>query len=253
MKLYLRPNAMSEERLKIAARCAEKLRGRFECFAEAALADVLNVRKGEPEQCDVIVALGGDGTVLRAAKTALDDDLPLLGINAGRLGYLCALNESDLDSLEESVLSRLTVSERTVLEFEWDGVTHRVVNELIIAKGDFGTTLDVTATVGNHPPRMWQGDALLLVTPTGSSAYNRSAGGPYLYPDCGCFGLTPVCPTGAERVPVVFSDAQPVVLSARARMNGQEARLYADGVFVGCLTEEIAVRKSERRLKLLIK
>ena len=255
MKLFLYPNARSEERRQAAMRCVRLLRARFECVASEENARWLGdfCRVGDPAACDVVAAFGGDGTMLRAAGVALAADRPLLGVNTGRLGYLCALTEDDLPAFDEAALRALPVRPRTLIEYDWQGETKRALNELTIAKNDYGTTLDVDAALDGRPLGSWQGDGLIVATPTGSSAYNLSAGGPRLMPDSGCFVATPLCPTGLNRAPVVFPDSSALTLSAAPRFNPQAARVYADGVFEGILEGQLTLRRAGETLKLLQK
>ena len=252
-RLYLFPNALSDERKAASVRCAGRLARCFELTSDPDGAALLGCAAGRPEDAHAVAAFGGDGTMLRAAQIALKAKKPLLGVNTGRLGYLCALSESDLDAFDEAAFRLLQPSPRSVLAFGWQGETRYALNELIIAKGDYGTTLDVAAHLDGRAPDTWQGDGLLVVTPTGSSAYNQSAGGPRLLPGCGCFVMTPLCPTGANRSPIVFSDRQTVTLYAKPRFSPQEARVYADGVFVGALNGEMRVSRSENDLILMIR
>ena len=251
MKLFLYPNARSEERRQAALRCARWLAGRFDCVAGAENAAWLGCPAGEADACDLVMAFGGDGTMLRAARVALAANRPLLGVNTGRLGYLCALTEEDLAAFDEAALRALPVSPRTLIEYDWQGETRRALNELTIAKNDYGTTLDVDAALNGEKLGGWQGDGLIVATPTGSSAYNLSAGGPRLLPDCGCFVLTPLCPTGLNRAPIVFPDSASLTLSAAPRFSPQEARVYADGVFEGILEGKLTLRRSDKTLRLL--
>jgi len=254
MKLYLYPNALSEERREAAVRCTRVLTGRFECFASpenAAWLESGTCRVGDPAACDAVVAFGGDGTMLRAARVALSADRPLLGVNTGRLGYLCALTEAELSGFDETAFRALRPDRRTLIGYDWQGESRCVLNELTIAKSDYGTTLDVRAALNGETLAVWQGDGLIVATPTGSSAYNLSAGGPRLLPDCGCFVLTPLCPTGANRASVVYADSSALSVSAAARFSPQEARVYADGVFVGILNGELILRRAARTLTLL--
>ena len=255
MKLYLFPNTLSEERRQAALRCTRVLAARFDCRACAEDAAWLSpglCRVGAPGDCDAVVAFGGDGTMLRAARTALAADKPLLGVNTGRLGYLCALTEPDLEGFDEAALRALQPSQRTLIEFDWHGETHRALNELMIAKNDYGTTLDTRAALNGVPLDDWQGDGLLVSTPTGSSAYNLSAGGPKLLPDCGCFVINPLCPTGLNRAPIVFPDGDTLTITAVPRFSPQEARVYADGVFIGVLENELTLRRASQTLALLM-
>ncbi|MBQ8954472.1 MAG: NAD(+)/NADH kinase, partial [Clostridia bacterium] len=180
-------------------------------------------------------------------------DKPLLGVNTGRLGYLCALTEEDLASFDEAALRALPISMRTLIEYDWHGETRCALNELTIAKSDYGTTLDTCALLNGEPLDSWQGDGLLVSTPTGSSAYNLSAGGPRLLPSCGCFVINPLCPTGLNRAPIVFPDGDVLTITAVPRFSPQEARVYADGVFIGVLEDQLTIRRAPRTLALLMR
>ena len=165
MKLYLFPNTLSEERRQAALRCTRVLAARFDCRACAEDAAWLNpglCRVGAPGDCDAVVAFGGDGTMLRAARTALAAGKPLLGVNTGRLGYLCALTEPDLEGFDEAALRALQPSQRTLIEFDWHGETHRALNELMIAKNDYGTTLDKWMSCGPYVFDTWNFDSIQI-------------------------------------------------------------------------------------------
>ena len=254
MKLFLYPNDSTEARRQAAVRCTERLATHFACYASAAHAAWLHADScgvAAPEDCDLIVAFGGDGTVLRAAAVALEADKPLIGVNTGRLGYLCALGEGDLAGLDAAALAKYRPGKRSLIEFELNGRTCRALNELMIAKSDFGTTLDVHAELAHGRRENWQGDGLLVATPTGSTAYNLSAGGPLLQPECGCFVLTPLCPVDRRNISIVYSDREALTVTATCRSAQQAARLYADGIFLGILEGALMVRCAAQTLTLL--
>lgn len=247
---------MTPDRRKTALQAAETLTGKFDCVIAPENAPWLNIpscKAGAPEDCDMICAIGGDGTILHAAIPALRARKPLFGINMGHRGYLCAFHRDELAALDELQLSALSPSPRTLLGFSWQGKEHFAVNDLIIAKGAFGTTVTVSAQEGKNAFGQWQGDGIVVATPTGSSGYNASAGGPLLTPDCGCFVLNPLCPIAHNGNAIIYSDDKFLSLRAKTREGQPSAQVYADGTLLGPLQHVLSVHRYEKRLTLLIR
>lgn len=201
----------------------------------------------QPADCDLVLSLGGDGSVLRAAQTAISAGRPLLGINSGRLGFLCVASLAELmDRGLCSVLSSACPSERELLTCTVDGVSVCAVNDVVIGKENFGASVDLTVSVPGISDYRVRGDGLVIATPTGSTAYNHSAGGPVLHPACGCLTVTPLCPhRGSDRALVIPSD-HPVRVSERRGA----ASVYADGCFIGRIGDSLTVTRDTRRLIL---
>lgn len=197
------------------------------------------------EGCDLILSLGGDGALLRAAGAALEYDLPLLGINSGRLGYLCAMEIEEIGDFDE-LLGKCRINERTVLECGRGDDSYLAVNDVIVSKHHFGATVDLTVKIEGREDLDIRGDGLILATPTGSTAYNLSAGGPELDHDAPVYTLTPICPHKSGITPLVLSDEKEV----KVFVNHDSAGLYVDGKDYGKSDEAITVRKSKRVLRL---
>lgn len=255
MKLFICPNQNTPQQIEAARRVIESLeRLPARCALTRADSRLIfgdDSRAGfPPEESDMIVSIGGDGAVLRAAQTALAADKPLLGVNGGRLGYLCALDLKDVDALTAERLFAWPVSPRTLLSFEFGGQARVAVNDVVIAKKSFGSTVELYASIGGASPLRLRGDGVIIATPTGSTAYNLSAGGPILLPDAGCFALTPICAHASRQRARVFGDSSEITLSP-ARPNLDDAGVYADGLALGALTGPITLRRADRALKLL--
>ena len=254
MNLFLFPNGATDSRRASAIRCLKFLTDRFSCFVSPQDMTWLapyGVLPGSPDQCDMVVSLGGDGTALRAASLAMAADKPLLGINAGHKGFLCAMHEADLPQLTPDALSRLTLTRRALLGYTWDGQSRFALNDVVLGKTDFGTTLDVTCKLDGAFLTSWQGDGVLAATPTGSSAYNLSAGGPMLLPSSACFVVTPLCPMGRQAASLVIPDTSTLTLSAVPRNATLAPCVYADGVRLGEIHGEFTLQKHPRSLTLL--
>ena len=256
MRLFLHPNGTTPDRRETAFQAVETLSRQFDCVIapeNASWLDISACKSGGPEDCDMICAIGGDGTILHAAIPALRAGKPLFGINMGHRGYLCAFNRDELPALDEQRLSALVPSPRTLLGFSWHGEEHFAVNDIIIAKGEFGTTVTVSAQEGKNTLGQWQGDGIVVATPTGSSGYNASAGGPLLTPDCGCFVLNPLCPVEHNGNAIIYPDVQFLSLRAKTRDNQPDAQVYADGTLLGPLKHVLNLHRYEKTLTLLIR
>ncbi len=242
MKLTICANAFTEKQKEEALFCAKELR------RLGHLCSLYHEEEAFPvSESDLIVSIGGDGALLRAAQVALAEDKVLFGINSGRLGYLCSLSLQDISSFNET-LEKCRIRERTVLEYEWKGERKLAVNDVVIGKENFGQTVDLLCRTGEEEMPV-RGDGLIIATPTGSTAYNRSAGGPLLEEGQPDLAVTPICAHNPEARPLVIGDEGSVTVENRK----DNAGIYADGEFIGDLEKEITVYRSKKRLQLLKK
>ncbi len=213
-----------------------------EAGGEAALADV------DLTGTTVAVSMGGDGTFLRVVRLATAADVPVLGVNFGRLGYLPDLLPHQIrDALSMVFEGKAVIEERCALEVAIDDrsfadgaadatvgdvTTLLALNEVVIEKIDFGHTVRLTTTVDGEEILTYSADGLIIATPTGSTAYNLSAGGPILAPTLRAMVVTPVAPHFSLDRSLVLTDAQEVgVLVAPDRAGV----LVIDGAEVGRL------------------
>lgn len=216
-----------------------------------ALARELGMESASPSAADVVVALGGDGTMLRAVHEF--PDKPLLGLNLGGLGYLASVGErSFAKALRALAKGRWSVSERTLLE-----TRGRVaLNEIAIRAGVSGHAAVLDVESDGRAVTRYLADGLVVATPTGSTAYSLSAGGPVLMPDVPALVLTPLNPHALGSRPVVVSDGVRFAVTARRRSGGagaEKAAVYADGEHIFDLgpDETAEIAKAARRAKLV--
>ena len=159
--------------------------------------------------CDVIITVGGDGTILHVARYCLGSGKPLFGINLGRMGFLATVEAYELDKkLSRLVAGDYTLDERRILAVEVHGRnTFRkyALNDLVVFKGGVGQTLDVCIWCDGISVNQYQGDGVVVATPTGSTAYSLSAGGPVLDARISGLVVTPVCAHSLHSPPMVFS------------------------------------------------
>lgn len=222
-------------------------------IAAALVAKGLTVAIEDP---DLVVSLGGDGTMLRAAQLAHSADVPLLGINLGTLGYLTEVDPG-----------RETASLRKVLEGDYE-IQHRMMlschiqdlaaagpfvalNEVLVERAARSRLVRIRVTVGGESLGDFNADGIIVATPTGSTAYALSAGGPIVSPRAACLVVVPVSAHLVFARPLVLADDETVEITVRD--SGQAASLALDG-HLGCdlpTGARVAVRRHDRPLKLI--
>ena len=211
--------------------------------------------------CDMVIVLGGDGTILNAARLCANDNVPILGVNFGRVGFLTELEPDELSSELMLYLERdasVWIDSRTLLraELEQDGKKEEflALNDIVIARGTWPRVVHMKVWIDDHHYSNTYADGMILSTATGSTAYNMSVGGPLLHPQVkGCV-LTPIAPHLAfDRALVlqpeakvklqIFTNSQPGVFSA----DGQINREIQDGAVVTVQKSEYEVQFLRRR------
>lgn len=179
--------------------------------------------EGSSEGC-VMVCLGGDGTLLEGARRLGGAAIPVVGINSGRLGFLTTVSSEGIEELFQQIAQgELRVEPRTLLEAEGDFSRGKdeepALNEIAIQRRGAGM-ISVEAYVDGQMVATYHGDGVLLSTPTGSTAYSLSAGGPVVAPSCACFVLAPLAPHNLTMRPIVIPDSSEVRLRLHARDEG---------------------------------
>jgi NAD+ kinase len=213
----------------------------------------------EREACardvDIVVALGGDGTILAAAKTVGKSSIPILGVNLGKLGFLAEFAPEELkEALDDVVRHNFHVEERLLLEATTDSLPGQVlyaVNDIVIDKSRSARVIDIETYINGTFAVTYRGDGLIISTPTGSTAYALSNGGPIVTPTANVIGITPIAPHTLSGRPLVIPDTDTIRVVAYATAN--EILLSADGQESGVLEPpiEISIKKASHKLKLL--
>ncbi len=252
MKLFLAPNLYTETQRKQAEECIKTLEAcGHSCAVSAGDSLCLfgdeSAAKFPARDCDIVVSLGGDGAVIRASATAIENDRPLVGINSGRLGFLCSMNFKELSRFDE-MLSKCTKTVRELLLLNDHNKEYYALNDVVVGKLSFGETVDLSVTVTDRKPFEFRGDGLIISTPTGSSAYNLSAGGPVVDNSIPAFVITPICSHKGQKNSLVISNDREVNVVVR---NGR-AGIYLDGKEAGKVKDEITVKKADKTLTLYI-
>lgn len=257
MKLFICANTSDERHIETAKTCIYTLVER--CRAEIAMPEedsraIFGVADaaGIPENCDYAVAIGGDGTVLRAAQYAVNMDIPLVGINNGRLGYLCAAELSDVEAFGEDAFTKMKRSSRSLLSFRLknEDKEHFVLNDVVVTKYNMGLSVQMQASYRGETLAEWRCDGVIISTPTGSTAYNFSAGGPKLLSDLPCFVITPICPHNVNTRSIVVNYDAPITVTITEKEN-RRGYVFADGLECGEISESLAVTRYHKNLILL--
>jgi NAD+ kinase len=199
-------------------------------------------KKEMVKRADLIVVLGGDGTLLSVARLVERPKVPILGVNLGGLGFMTEVAVDELESvLERTLAGDFTVERRMTLEVRLESKKakpkkFRVLNDAVIAKGARSRIIDLEAYVGKEYLCTYRADGLIISTPTGSTAYSLAAGGPILYPSLGAIVLSPICPHTLTNRPIVVSSKSTIRVMVRSGGNtvflspdGQEGVVLKDG------------------------
>jgi NAD+ kinase len=184
----------------------------------------VQTRKREelPACTDLLIVLGGDGTLLSAARLAAQRKVPILAVNLGGLGFLTTVSQDELYSILEEIFSdQHRVSERVMLEAEIvrDGAVVRrqiALNDAVLNKGALARIMDLELHIDGEYVTTYKADGLILSTPTGSTAYSLAAGGPIVYPIVEAFVVTPICPHTLTNRPLVIPDSATIEVDFKA-------------------------------------
>ncbi len=201
-------------------------------------------------EADLIVVLGGDGTMLSTARLIGDEPIPVLGINHGSLGYLTDFRiEEMFPALESLLAGDLSVDSRVMLEVEHfrDGekqAAGRVLNDVVINKAAVARIIEIEIRLNGLYVNSFRADGLIVATPTGSTAYNLSAGGPIIYPSMNAIVLTPICPFTLTNRPIVVPDGSEIELTLTSASEGVMLSLDGQTGYPMQAGDHVAIRKS---------
>jgi NAD+ kinase len=201
---------------------------------------------------DLLVTFGGDGTLLGAAHLLIGTDVPIMGVNVGKLGFLAEFPVSTLDeSLMHILKGNYRVVDRTTLHVAFNEDEVFALNDLLIELADETKLIEVRAHVNEHHVADYRADGVLVATPTGSTAYSLAAGGPIIVPSAEAFCITPISPHTLTLRPLIVSDNSEVQFTLT--QPGMNAHIVADGRRIGLLEsgKTVTVRKGDHLVKLV--
>ena len=213
-------NYKIQDKAEVAADAAARFRALganliLPTYARGIIEEGEGVRFVSPDRMydnvDLVVAIGGDGTVLEAARRAAPRDIPIFGINKGRLGYMTSLEVSEMDLIEKVMSDDYYFDNRTMLDVELSHngkplYVSRALNDAVISNGSIARVIDMHVKADGKNVGTYRADGLIITSPSGSTAYSLSAGGPIMAPNVPAICLTPICPHSFKDRPIVFSD-----------------------------------------------
>ena len=214
-------------------------------------------RDNVPEGCDLVIVMGGDGTLLSAARAIAGREIPLFAVNLGGLGFLTAITKEELfPELERAFAGGHRIGKRKLLRVDvirgGNSVSHyEALNDVVITKASIARMIDLDTYVDDMFVCAYKADGLIVSTPTGSTAYSLSAGGPIIYPTVGAICITPICPHTLTNRPVIVNSSS--VISVVCRAEDASGFLTIDGQVGEPLHEydRIECRSSQHDLHLV--
>ncbi len=206
------------------------------------------------QECDALVTVGGDGTLISTVRRSFDFDIPVLGVYAGNLGFLADVNLSELDEFVSNMINgKYRIDKRAILKAtikkEESEISMYAFNDVVLTRSSISSMIHIETLVDSKAFNTYHGDGVILSTPTGSTAYNLAAGGPVLFPLTNVFALTPICPHSLTQRPVVL----PGEYAIEMRTSDEKALIIVDGQEKHELKlgESLHMRLSKKRVMLI--
>ena len=198
----------------------DRIGGRFAIGIE-------RVRLADKPQADLAIAIGGDGAFLKTAAWVGDSGIPVAGINTGHLGFLAAFSFDNPDDINRYLIAGdYVIEDRTMLEVETPAGVFHALNEAAITRGENASMVSIRTEINGHDSLTYKGDGLIIATPTGSTAYNLSVGGPILDPSVAGWIIAPIAAHSLTVRPLVINDSSVVRLHVELRSPTFRLTLY---------------------------
>jgi NAD+ kinase len=208
-------------------------------------------------ETDMVLTFGGDGTILHVAAMCAKANKPILGINAGHIGFMTELELSEMNEMKRLITAEYSIDKRMMLDVEVlreNQVFYKgtALNDVILTKGNIFRIIDITVLIGKKEVLDFDGDGIVVCTPTGSTAYSLSAGGPIIEPCTENIIITPICPHVLHVKPFVISTRHKVTVKT-GKLSGKAAFLSLDGGESIQLLEKdsIQIKKSSYQTSLI--
>jgi NAD+ kinase len=220
----------------------------LQCLSNDHDEEIHSFEASQVPEADMALSLGGDGTFLTTAMWVSRQGMPILGINMGHLGYLTTgrLDENS-EVIDDVLAGNYRIEERSMLQVECDQVDIQhpwALNEVAILRHDTSSMLDMETSLRSHTLTTYRGDGLIVSTPTGSTAYNLSVGGPILEPTTSCLVLSPISPHSLTMRPLVVRDDSIIVVRTHTRATHYEVSI--DGEVTLCPTgSTLTIRRAD--------
>ncbi len=215
------------------------------------------ISETDVSQAELLVVLGGDGTLLSAARLIGNSDVPILGVNLGGLGFLTAFSLNELYPVIEKILSEDYETEKrmmlttTIIRRNEVIAKYSVLNDVVINKAAIARIIDLETSIDEYYLTSFKADGLIISTPTGSTAYSMAAGGPIVFPSLHTIILTPICPHTLTNRPILVPDS--VKIRVILRSKNEDVFLTFDGQVGQSLrvNDVVEIKRSERAVRLI--
>lgn len=208
--------------------CLESLTSQFLSPVSAPIVAAEELNK----HCDLIIVVGGDGSLLHAAQYAVEQDLPLLGINRGRLGFLTDIRPNELDKVKKVLEGDYLSETRFMLQTEIEQSDHNILalalNDMVLFPGTISNMIEFRVDINEQCVSTYHADGLIVATPTGSTAHALSGGGPILHPELNALTLVPMCSHTLSSRPIVVSADSAITITV-SENNEKPASISCDG------------------------
>lgn len=262
MKIAVLPNMKKDTGLEATKRFAEAVGGRAQLLMESpAAADVPGARlSGDVyAEADIAVVLGGDGSILQAAASCALRGIPILGINLGRIGFMSEAEAANVEAAADRLICGSYKTESRMMmnvEIVRSGVhmdCGLALNDAVISKDAEAKLISMALYSDSERVSEYVADGLVIATPTGSTGYNLSAGGPVVNPTMNLFTAAAICPHMLSARPMVMPAEQEIRVRLDARLPVNEAVVFVDGDVRGCITvgDEVIITRSEYKTELI--
>ncbi len=227
---------------------------------QAVLIDSLNNQDTDSkmQNAELIVSIGGDGTMLQSAKLAYQYDIPITGINKGRLGFLTDINPKEADQILDDIISgNYTTENRILIEafISTNSINKSIgyaFNDIVINRKETGRMIRVETSIDNSFINTHEGDGFIVATPTGSTAYSLSCGGPILKPDVEALLLVPICPHSLNDRPMVVPSSSEITLRYDSEQNVSAGiDLDGDTVYELKIGDNLVIKKAAKPICLI--
>lgn len=227
-------------------------------FSESDNIEYFSSCEAMMKSCDIVIAVGGDGTIIRTAKYAAAENRPILGVNFGRIGFVAQLEPGELSKLDDILKGNFKTENRMMLRAglvrkNGEKSVSYALNDVVISRGSYSRIVDFTIGHNDREICSYRADGIIFSTPTGSTAYSLSAGGPVVQPNMDCIVFTPVCTHSLFSRPMVFSADSELRIRAGGddscevivTVDGQRPEKLGEGDYV-------TISRAQRPVKLII-
>ena len=203
------------------------------------------------ETFDFVLAIGGDGTILESAKLIGKMSTPIIGLNKGRLGFLANSNTDDINQILSNIkLSKFKISERTIIKGIVNGIEYNALNEISVSRKNTTSLITIETKLNEQFLNTYWADGLIVSTPTGSTGYSLSCGGPIIMPESKNLVLTPIAPHNLNARPLVIPDDKEISISIESREDQYFISIDSE-IISASVNSEIVISKANQKLNMV--